>query len=359
MKWLERWFDRVRPIFEKTGLHSVLDATEAIFLGPEERAPEAPHVRDQLDLKRYMATAIVAALPAAAAGIYMFGLHVVAMILVSYIVGGSVEVLFSVVRKEEITEGFLVTGLYFPLICPPGLPLWMVAVGVAFGVVVGKELFGGTGRNLFNPALVGRGFLAMGYPAAMAANWVSPKISPPGRLFQYITSASPDSMTGATPLGMAQKGDLYNVQDLLVGNIAGSAGETSALLIALGGIFLMYTRVADWRVPLTTLASFLGLGYLLRFLDPGMGVIEPGRHMLMGGLMFGAFFMATDPISGPVSKPARWMYGLLIGSVTLLIRNFTGYVEGVTYAILLGNIFAPIFDEVAFRGRRWRLNREG
>ncbi|MEF8787469.1 MAG: RnfABCDGE type electron transport complex subunit D [Planctomycetota bacterium] len=355
MKWLERWFDTARPIFKRFRLHAVVDATEAVFLGPE-RTPDAPHVRDSLDLKRYMATAILAALPAAAAGIYLFGLHVVAMIMVSYIVGGSVEVLFAAVRKEEISEGFLVTGLYFPLICPPGLPLWMVAVGVAFGVVVGKELFGGTGRNLFNPALVGRGFLAMGYPAAMAANWIAPKASPPGRLLQYVTSASADGMASATPLGAAKAGTFHNMQDLVLGNVAGSAGETSALLIVLGGLFLMYTRVADWRVPVATLGSFLGLGYLLRFIEPGI-VINPGWHMLAGGLLFGAFFMATDPISGPVSKSARWFYGLLIGSVTLMIRNFTGYVEGVTYAILLGNIFAPIFDEIVFRCHRWRLSR--
>jgi len=223
--------------------------------------------------------------------------------------------------------------------------------------VVGKELFGGTGRNLFNPALVGRGFLAMGYPAAMAANWIRPVARPPGRLLQYVTGAAEDAVASATPLGAAKAGTLESTQRLVLGNVAGSAGETSALLIVLGGIFLLYTRVADWRVPTATLGSFLGLGYLLRFLDPGMGVIEPGRHMLMGGLLFGAFFMATDPVSGPVSKPARWVYGLLIGTVTLLIRNFTGYVEGVTFAILLGNIFAPIFDEIVFRSHRWRLSR--
>ncbi|MHC4165202.1 MAG: RnfABCDGE type electron transport complex subunit D, partial [Planctomycetota bacterium] len=293
---------------------------------------------------------IVALLPCVFAALYFFGLRVLAIIAVSYIVGGSVEVLFAVVRREEINEGFLVTGLIFPLVLPPTLPLWMVGVGVAFGVVVGKELFGGTGRNLFNPALVGRCFLAVGYPAAMSSNWLTAGHGLWGRLTEYATAADIDAISAATPLVSAKQGSFAALSDLFVGNVSGSIGETSALAVLAGGLFLLATRVANWRTVAATLGSFALVGVLLHGLAPSaFGPV--GWHLLAGGMLFGAFFMATDPVTSPITSGGKWAYGIIIGLSTLLIRNLTGYVEGVMFAILLGNICAPLLDEVAFAHR--------
>lgn len=362
MKWLKDAFDQLRPSFEEGGklesMKAVFDATENFFFAPDASATTAPHVRDPLDLKRYMSMVILALLPCTLAGIYFFGLRVLLVIAVSYAAGGAVEVLFAMARDEEITEGFLVTGLIFPLILPPGLPLWMVAMGVAFGVMVGKELFGGTGRNIFNPALLGRVFLALSYPAAMTkGTWFKPVAGGAGRLFEYVTSAQVDAVSAATPLGAAKQGNWAAVSDLLVGNVSGSIGETSALLVILGGVFLLATRVANWRTVVGVLGSFAAAGFLLQSSAPAR-FGPPGWHMLAGGLLFGTFFMATDPVTSPVTSGGKWAYGVLIGVVTLLIRNLTGYVEGVMFAILLGNIFAPILDEAVFRLRHRRLLHE-
>ena len=211
MKWLLNIFERLKPNFEKGKLLSplkpVFDANESFFFAPGERTADSPHIRDPLDVKRYMSVVIVALTPCVMASLYFFGLRALAMIFVSYAVGGMVEVVFAMVRKEEINEGFLVTGLIFPLVLPPTLPLWLVGVGVAFAVLVGKELFGGTGRNLFNPALVGRCFLLLAYPSAMSEKWLLPGVGALGRLTQYASSATVDAVTEATPL-VAAKQDL-------------------------------------------------------------------------------------------------------------------------------------------------------
>ena len=358
MNWLLDILERLRPNFEDGGklrpLKPVFDATENFFFAPASVTAGAPHVRDPLDVKRYMSVVIVALLPCVLASLYFFGLRVVAMIAVSYAAGGAVETLFAVVRKEEINEGFLVTGLIFPLILPPALPLWMVGVGVAFGVLVGKELFGGTGRNLFNPALVGRCFLALGYPAAMSSNWLRPSEGLTGRLLQYVDASHLDALSSATPLVSAKHGSLVGVSKLLIGNVSGSVGETSAVLILAGGLFLVMTRVASWRTVTGVLGSFGLLGYLLHQLHPdAFGPI--GWHLAAGGLLFGAFFMATDPVTSPITNGGKWLYGIIIGVVTLLIRNLTGYVEGVMFAILVGNIVAPLLDDAFVRVRLRRL----
>ncbi|HUS45903.1 MAG TPA: RnfABCDGE type electron transport complex subunit D [Phycisphaerae bacterium] len=355
MRVLERLFDRLRPTFDKGRLaraRPLFDAINNFFFGPKTVARVAPHVRDPLDVKRYMTMAIVGIAPAALAGIYFFGLRVVAMILVSYIVGGAVEVLFAIVRKEEINEGFLVTGLIFPLILPPALPLWMVAVGVAFGVIVGKEVFGGTGRNPFNPALVGRCFLAIGYSKAMTSAWIEPGGGWIGRATEYVGA---DVVSSATPLVLAKQGEFAPLANLFWGNVTGCVGETSAAVILAGGLFLVLVRVANWRTVAATLGSFALLGLLLRSLVPEhFGPV--GWHMLAGGLLFGAFFMATDPVTSPITNGGKWVYGVLIGGLTLLIRSLTGYVEGVMFAILLANIAAPTIDEAV---ARWRVRKLG
>jgi len=361
MKQLLKIFERLRPNFDEKGrfrlFKPLFQATEGFFFSSPELTENAPHARDALDVKRYMSVVIVALIPALAASLIFFGLRVLVMIVVSYIAGGVVEVLVAIIRKEEINEGFLVTGLIFPLILPPTLPLWMVAVGVAFGVLVGKELFGGTGRNLFNPAIVGRCFLAIGYPAQMGI-WIKPGQGFLGRLFEYAGPSSVDAVTSATPLALAKQGILTPLEHLVTGRIAGSAGETSAIAIIIGGVFLLLTRVANWRTTVGILGSFGILGFALGRLSPdNFGPV--GWHLFAGGLLFGAFFMATDPVSSPITSGGKWFYGILIGGITLLIRNLTGYVEGVMFAILLGNIMAPVLDEIVVQMRIRRLQYEG
>ncbi len=362
MKVLLDLFERLRRHFGEGGklriAKPIFDAGENFFFAPATRTASMPHVRDPLDIKRFMLMVIIALAPCVVASVYFFGLRVLAMIAVSYAVGGAVEVLFAIVRKEEINEGFLVTGLLFPLILPPTLPLWMVAVGVASGVVVGKELFGGTGRNLFNPALVGRCFLALAYPKDISSNWIRPVAEFPGRLMQYISISDVDAITSATPLTMAKQGQWANLQDMFLGNVSGSVGETSALAIIIGGLFLLLTRVANWRTVVGVLGSSVLLAAVLHYGHPAR-FTTPSRHLLAGGLLFGTFFMATDPVTSPVTNAGKWVYGIIIGLTTVLIRNFTGYVEGVMFAILLGNITAPILDEAVIRFcmRRWRHER--
>ena len=349
--------DAARPLFsEGRRLHklqAVFNAADHIFLGGLGRTTVAPHIRAPLDIKRYMTMVIIALVPALAASVYFFGTRVLAMIAVSYAAGGATEVFFAILRKEDIKEGFLVTGLLFPLILPPGLPLWLVAAGVVFGVVVGKELFGGTGRNIFNPALVGRCFLLLSYSETMSQkSWVAPVAAWPGRLGQYAA----DTVSGATPL-MAGDYSCQSITNMFFGNVTGCIGETSALALIAGGIFLCITRVANWRTVAAVLGSFTILTAVLHEALPD--VVGPVHWQLVGGgLMLGAFFMATDPITSPVTTGGKWACGCLIGILTVLIRNFAGTAEGIMYAILLGNIAAPILDEVAIRWRLRRLRRE-
>ncbi len=369
MKWLLKLVDRVRPAFSDGGrlraFRPLFDGVEFFLFSPGERATSAPHIRDPIDLKRYMTPAIFGVVPCALAAVYFFGLRMLAMIVVSYAAGLAAEALFAVVRKEDINEGFFVTGIMFPLVLPPGLPLWAVAVGVIFGVVIGKELFGGTGRNLFNPALVGRCFLALSYAKIMAGSYLVPGAVPWGNFATrgiwegltscYVSAGTVDAVSSATPLAAAKAGTLEPALNLLWGNVSGSVGETSAVAILAGGLFLLLTRVGNWRTVAGVLGGFAGLGALLNRLAPGAFPVAFGWHMLAGGLLFGAFFMATDPVTSPVTNSGKWMYGIIIGAVTLLIRNLTGYVEGVMFAILLGNIVAPVLDEIVVRLRLRRL----
>lgn len=361
MKFLPEIFKTMRPAFEDGGrlrpFKAVFDAMENFFFAPAAVTLAAPHIRDPLDIKRLMSMVIIAVLPCLFAAFYFFGWRLVPMIIVSYAAGGAVEVAFAIIRKEEINEGFLVTGMLFPLILPPTLPLWMVGLGVVFGVFVGKELFGGTGRNIFNPAIVGRCFLALAYPAAMSGNWIRAGSVWPGRILEYVTASNVDAVSTATPLVLAKQGQLINLSDLLLGNVSGSMGETSAIAIILGGVFLLLTKVANWRTVVSILGSAAALAGALHWAQPDR--FAPAFwHLCAGSLLFGAFYMATDPVTGPVTNAGKWFYGIIIGLITVLIRNFTGYVEGVMFAILLGNIAAPIIDEVVIKVRLGRLRLE-
>ncbi len=362
MRVFLRLIEKIRPTFEAGGklhmLHPAFDAIEHFLFAPAHTTTTAPHVRDPLDLKRFMSMVIIALVPSILAGLYFFGLRFIAITIVSYAAGLTIELLFAMVRKEGINEGFFVTGMLFPLIMPPAVPLWMVALGVAFGVFIGKEVFGGTGRNLFNPALVGRCFLALAYPAQMSGGWLAPATDIGGRLLKYVDASSVDALTTATPLALAKQGEYVSTAHMFLGSVSGSFGETSAIAILAGGIFLLLTRVANWRSVVGILASFAILAAILRHANPDrFGPVS--WHLCAGGLLFGAFFMATDPVTGPVTNCGKWFYGAVIGVTTVLIRNFTGYVEGVTFAILLGNIVAPILDEAVFAVRLRRLKVEG
>jgi len=358
MKMLLKILKKVSPAFEEGGKFSafkpVYEAMENFLFAPAATTPLAPYVRDPLDIKRFMSMVIVALMPCLLASFYFFGWRLVAMIIVSYAAGGAVEVIFAIVRKEGIQEGFLVTGMIFPLVLPPMTPLWMVGIGVAFGVFVGKEIFGGTGRNIFNPAIVGRCFLALAYPVNMAGGYISPGKGLFGRIFEYITPSGVDAVSQATPLALAKQGNLTDLSDMFFGSIGGSIGEISAIAIIIGGVFLLLTRVSNWRTVSGILVSSALTAALLHHIEPER--FAPVLwHLCAGGLLFGAFFMATDPVSSPVTNTGKWIYGGIIGIITMLIRNFTGYVEGVTFAILLGNIIAPILDEIVFKIRIRRL----
>jgi len=354
MHILQRIMNRVRPQFEEGGrfarLHPVFQALDNFLFAAPLKPVVRPFARDPLDVKRYMSLVIVALLPCFIASVYFFGWRIILLLIVSYGVGAVVEVLFAVIRKEEVNEGFLVTGFIFPLILPPGLPLWIAALGILFGVLVGKEVFGGTGRNVFNPALVGRLFLALGYPAAMTSAWINPATGGWGRITMSIAAATGDAVTSATPLVAAKGGVLAAPFDLFVGRVLGSAGETSALAVLLGGVFLIVVGVASGRTVLGILISFVALNAALRAVNPA--AVNPiWFNLLSGSLLFGTFFMATDPVSGPVTRSGKWAYGIVIGATTLLIRSFSGFVEGVMFAILLGNICAPLIDEVVIRAK--------
>ncbi|MBE9537371.1 MAG: RnfABCDGE type electron transport complex subunit D [Proteobacteria bacterium] len=341
----------------------LFNAIDGFLFRYDEVTDAAPHLRDANNLKRMFIIVVFAALPSALTGIYFFGWRGFMMILVSYTVGLSVEITFSVIRKTEISEGAFVTCLLFPLILPPDLPLWMVGLGIFVATLFGKEVFGGTGYNIFNPALVGRVFLYVCFPTAMSWNWVQPmsgmggfasfRGESLGELTGSASSATPaaDVVTMATPMAAFPSAEqLPSLVELFLGNIAGSLGETSALMIILGGTILVVTRIADWRIPLSFITSASIFSFLLHLNNPA--AFPPlGYQLLSGGLLFGAFFMATDPVTSPFSKPGRWVFGAMCGFLTILIRGFSGYPEGVMFAILFMNLFTPLIDHLVLHFR--------
>ena len=344
-------------------LKPLFNAMEGFLFRSADVSTSAPHLRDANNLKRMFILVVFAVFPSAVAGIYFFGWRGILTILTSYIVGLGVEMVFAVVRKEEICEGSFVSSMLYPLILPPNLPLWMVALGFFVGIFFGKEVFGGTGYNIFNPALVGRIFLYISFPAAMTGNWVVP-MSDVGGFLQYsgdaLSGATPlagDALSGATPLALFKAtGESTPLWGLFWGNVSGSLGETSAILIISGGLFLVITRIADWRIPLSFLLSAFIFSFVLNIVDP-LKFAPSIFQMFSGGILFGAFFMATDPVSSPFTKGGRWLFGAMCGLITILIRCFSGYAEGVMFAILFMNIFSSMIDEVVLR-YRYRGYRE-
>ena len=336
--------------------HPLHDALDTFLYTTNTKTEHAPYVRDSVDLKRTMILVVLALLPTFFFGTYNVGLQspevldksflncftygikiVLPMYLVVFAAGGLFEALFAVVRGHEINEGFLVTGFLIPLTMPPTVPLWMLAVATIFGVVIGKEIFGGTGYNIFNPALTARVFLFFAYPIYMSGNkpWIAPM----------------DGMSKATPLlAKSSEADFtYSWSDMFFGFIPGSIGETSTLAVLLGAGLLLLTGVGSWRTMLSTCIGMVVTSLLLNQLsfisDNPMLSIKAIDHFVMGSFAFGMVFMATDPVSSAQTNKGRWMYGMLIGFMVVIIRCINpAYPEGMMLAILFANAFAPLID---------------
>jgi len=373
---LKKLFDNLEPHFTGSGKYNALeplfDATKTLFLFPSPKTTTRPFIRDYLDLKRYMSFVIFALLPVLLFGIYNTGYqsglaqgvsygfiqcflvgayYVLPIIIVSYGVGFLWEILFAVVRKHKISEGFLVTGLLFPLTLPPTIPLWQVAVGISFGVVIGKEVFGGTGRNLLNPALTARAFVFFSYPISMSGNiWVAANNGVDG-----ISGATALSITGSESASIIQalteKG--FDLPHLFFGLIPGSIGETSVFCCLLGAFFLIITGIANYRIIIGGITGLIMTAIMCYFLSEGHDTwahAGPLYHLCAGGFLLGISFMATDPVSAPGTNPARWIYGACIGFFTIIIRVVNpAFVEGVMLAILFMNVFAPLLDHMVIQ----------
>ena len=336
--------------------HPLHDALDTFLFSTNKQTDKAPYVRDSIDLKRTMIMVVLALLPAFFFGTYnvglqspevidktllncfMYGLEIVLpMYLIVFAIGGLCEALFAVVRGHEINEGFLVTGFLIPLTMPPTVPLWMLAVATIFGVVIGKEIFGGTGYNIFNPALTARAFLFFAYPSYMSGNkpWVAPM----------------DGLSSATPL-LAKSSNVdisYNWWDMFYGYIPGSIGETSTFAVLIGALILLITGIGSWRIMLSTCLGLVCTSFLLNQLVPvssnPMLSLTAIEHFVMGGFAFGMVFMATDPVSSAHTDKGRWIYGFLIGFMVVIIRAINpAYPEGMMLAILFANAFAPLID---------------
>lgn len=380
MKGLRRFIDKIKPTFEKGGklamLHSTFEAIESFLFVPDKVTLKGSHIRDAVDLKRTMAIVVLATVPALLFGMWNVGYQhflaigmeaafwqnfwfgfwqVLPIIIVSYVTGLGIEFAFAQARGHEVNEGFLVTGMLIPLIMPPDVPLWMVAVATAFAVIFGKEVFGGTGMNILNPALTARAFLFFAYPTSMSGDkvWIVDK---------------PDAFTGATPLGDAMVGAIDNIPysplEMFMGYIPGSVGETSTLAILIGAVILLITGVASWRIMASVFAGGLFMGWIFNLVGLNAYMDIPAwEHLIMGGFAFGAVFMATDPVTATQTTRGKYIYGFLIGFFAVMVRVFNpAYPEGMMLAILFMNVFAPLIDhyvlQANIRRRRKRWERE-
>lgn len=384
MKFLLHAIEKTKPLFTKGGklerLYPVYEAGETFLFAPGEVTDGAPHVRDPLDLKRYMITVIAALLPCILFGIYNAGHQfavanrtghadlwsclwegaklVLPLILVSYAVGGFWEVLFASVRKHEINEGFLVTGMLFPLTLAPTTPLWVAAVAVSFGVVIGKEIFGGVGFNILNPALTARAFVFFAYPQFIVGDSVWTKVLDPQRVAEGFTGATPLSIAAAAPAGasavqaLADKG--FSLTSMTAGLEGGSIGETSLIPILIGAAILILSGVGAWRIMVGGALGVAATGWVLDVLS-GPGALPFAHlpfyyHFAMGSCAFGLVFMATDPVSAAATNEGKWVYGFLIGMLIVLIRVVNpAFPEGTMLAILFMNIMAPLVDYIVLQ----------
>lgn len=383
---LKQNLHKLKEKYKGTKMAPAFNALHTFLYTPNETTHSGSHVRSADDLKRTMSTVIMALIPCLIFGIFNAGYQhyaaidgtlrldplanfftwdnfimgawtVLPLVIVSYVVGLGVEFIFAIIKGHEVEEGYLVTGMLVPLIVPIDIPLWMLAVAVIFGVVIGKEVFGGTGMNILNPALTIRAFLFFAYPTWMSGDkvWVHGAKAMAGQ---------PDAISGETILGsLAQNHEpIYSLWDMFWGFIPGSVGETSTFLILLGGLFLIFTKIGSWRIMLSAVIGALVMGLIFN------GVVDSGwikegssfyglmsetwwHHLIIGGLAFGIVYMATDPVTASQTNKGKWIYGFLIGFISVLIRVFNpAYPEGVMLAILLMNVFAPTIDHYVVKG---------
>ena len=377
MKWLEQWFEKIEPKGKLSWLGSTYEAFHTFAFTPKAVTRQGSHIRDAVDMKRSIIIVVIALVPALLFGMWNIGyqtytatgelstfhfpllscwwfgfLRMLPMIVVSYVVGLFIEFAFAQYRGHEVNEGFLATGLLIPMIVPVTTPLWQLALAVAFAVIIGKEVFGGSGMNFLNPALVARAFLFFAYPTHMSGDkvWVAADLW------------GTDAIAGATPMGQLAAGmnPSASALDMLLGTIPGSTCETSVIAIALGALLLLFTGIASWRIMLSV---FLG-GGLMGLLFNAIGANEYMQlpfyyHFLMGGFAFGAVFMATDPVTAAQTNTGKWIYGLLIGAFAVLLRVCNpAYPEGMMLSILFMNCMAPLIDHcVVSRNIKRRAKR--
>ncbi len=369
---IKNFLDKIRPNFEEGGklsaFRSVFDGMETFLLVPNTTSKYGVSIHDAIDSKRIMSFVVIALLPALLFGMYnigyqnytaagveagffemfFYGLAVMLpKIIVSYGVGLGIEFVVAQWKKEEIQEGYLVSGLLIPMICPVSTPLWMMALAVAFAVIFAKEIYGGTGMNIFNPALVARAFLFFAYPTSMSGDqvWVAKE-----SFLGLGNDLSVDALTQATPLGQAASNVevTSSFSDMLVGLMPGSVGETSVIAIAIGAAILLYTRIASWKTMGSVFVGGALVALLFNALNlEGNAVAQMAwyEHLATGGFAFGAVFMATDPVTGSRTENGKYIYGFLIGALAIAIRVLNpGYPEGMMLAILFMNMFAPLID---------------
>ena len=378
MNGLRNLVDNIKPTFEKGGklgfLHSTFDAFETFLFVPNTVTKKGTHVRDCVDLKRVMIMVVLALVPAMLFGIWntgyqhslAFGLDwgfgevvlyglakVLPLYVVAYLVGLAIEFVSAQIQGHEVNEGYLVSGMLIPLIVPVDVPLWMLAIAVAFAVIIGKEVFGGTGMNIWNPALLTRAFLFFSYPSKMSGDtiWTGgvTRFMNEGVAYQ-AGNGLVDGFSGATPLADPTLDNLApKFMDMVIGTIPGSVGETSVIAILLGAILLIWTGVASWKIMASSVIGGLAIGYL----GYAVGATDlPGYYQLvMGGFLFGTVFMATDPVTSAQTECGKWIYGFLVGALAVTVRIWNpGYPEGMMLAILLMNTFAPLIDHYVVEG---------
>ncbi len=383
---LKQNLHKLKEKYKGTKMAPAFNALHTFLYTPNETTHSGAHVRSADDLKRTMNTVIMALVPCLIFGIFNAGYQhyaaidntlrldplanfftwdnfimgawtVLPLVIISYVVGLGIEFIFAIIKGHEVEEGYLVTGMLVPLIVPVDIPLWMLTVAIIFGVVIGKEVFGGTGMNILNPALTIRAFLFFAYPTWMSGDkvWVHGAKAMAGQ---------PDAISGETILGsLAQNHEpIYSLWDMFWGFIPGSVGETSTFLILLGGLFLIFTKIGSWRIMLSSVLGALIMGLIFNGVV-NAGWIQEGssfyglmseiwwHHLLIGGLAFGIVYMATDPVTASQTNKGKWIYGFLIGFISVLIRVFNpAYPEGVMLAILLMNVFAPTIDHYVVKG---------
>ncbi len=389
MKFIKNFFERTEPLVQKGAKYSWLGSVHEGFFTflyvSKDTSKSGTHIHDYTDLKRTMSVVVLALVPAILFGMYNTGLQhflaigeaattgffemflyglikVLPVIAVSYIVGLGIEFVFAQQRGHGIHEGFLVSGILIPMVMPIETPLWMVAVATAFAVILGKEVFGGTGMNIWNPALIARAFLFFAYPAQMSGESVWVALKDGDKLV--------DGFSGATPMAQAAAGniDSFSIADAFFGFIPGSIGETSTLAILLGAIILIVTGIGSWKIMVSVIAGGSVMGLILNAVSGSAGLspevatyfsLPFWQHLILGGFMFGAIFMATDPVSASQTDKGKWIYGFLIGILAILIRVLNpAFPEGMMLAILLMNTFAPLVDHYVVQGNiKKRLKR--